>query len=383
MSQSKPARFAFLSLYLGGAVVVTLAALHADEKAAPPATHVVAVTPLSHAVEEMASAARSWWASLTPEEQAKAYFEFNDENRFDWHFIPRERKGLAYKDMTSAQRALAVAFLSSGLSTRGFMQAETIMSLDQILKEMEAGPPKTPYRDPENYSFTLFGKPGGTTPWGWRVEGHHLSLNFTIVDGKTVGGGPVFFGSNPAEVREGPRKGLRVLAYEDDAGFALMKLLTDDQKKKTNFEYTDPKNPNQHVPGEIITSHLRKPNPGPPVGLAFADMTEPQRKLATELVEFYAYRLRPELALDDLAKIDKAGWDKVHFAWAGSTTPGEPHYYRLHGPTFLVEFDDTQNKANHIHTVWRDAANDFGEDLLKEHYQAAAKDESHGHDAAK
>ena len=363
--------------------MVTLAALHADEGGAPKAAPTAAAAPLAHAAGEMAAAAQNWWNALTPEEQARAHFEFGNANRFDWHFIPRERKGLPYKDMNSAQRALAVAFLSSGLSTRGFMQAETIMSLDQILKEMEAGPPKTPLRDPENYSFTIFGTPGEIATWGWRVEGHHLSLNFTIVDGKTVVGGPVFLGSNPAEVREGPRKGLRVLAREDDAGFEMMKSLTDEQKKKAHFEYTDPKNPAIHVPGEIITSNARKANPGPPVGLAFADMTDAQKKAAAELVEFYAHRLRFELASDDVAKIEKAGWDKVHFAWAGSTTPGEPHYYRLHGPTFLVEFDDTQNKANHIHTVWRDSANDFGEDILKEHYQAAAGDAGHGHDAVK
>ncbi|HET6246360.1 MAG TPA: DUF3500 domain-containing protein [Tepidisphaeraceae bacterium] len=298
MSQSKKARLALASVYLGGAVLVTLAALRADDGVRPKTTLPAPQTTseMGHAAHEMVWAAQNWWASLSPDEQAKARFEFNDDNRFDWHFIPRVRKGLAYKDMNSAQRALAVAFLSSGLSTRGFMQAETIMSLDEILKEMEPGPPKTPYRDPENYSFTIFGTPGEKATWGWRVEGHHLSLNFTIVGGKTVVGGPVFFGSNPAEVREGPRKGLRVLAREDDAGFEMMKLLTEEQKKKVNFEYTDPRNPFVHVPGEIITSNLRKPNPGPPVGLAYADMTAAEKKLISELVEYYANRLRPEMA---------------------------------------------------------------------------------------
>ena len=264
--------------------------------------------------------------------------------------------------MDSAQRALAVAFLSTGLSTRGFIQAETIMSLDQILKEMEPGPPKTPARDPENYSFTVFGTPGEKSTWGWRVEGHHLAMSFTIVDGNTVVGGPVFFGTNPAEVRQGPRKGLRVLALEDDAGFELIKSMSDEQKKKAIID--------EKAPKEIITGNTRKANPGPPVGVAFADMNEAQKKLATALVEHYAHRLRSELAHDDLAKIDAAGWDKVHFAWAGALAPGQPHYYRIHGPSFLAEFDDVQNMANHIHSVWRDSANDFGEDLLKEHYAA-------------
>jgi hypothetical protein len=386
MPSNKRGRVAMICLYLVAAIGVTLVALHRQTPGAaklttsdaPPAS-----MGMAFAASDMAAAAQHWWASLTSEEQARAHFDFDNANRFDWHFIPRERKGLAYKDMTSDQRALAVAFLSSGLSTRGFMQAETIMSLDAILKEMEANKPSAPHRDPENYSFTIFGTPGEKETWGWRVEGHHLSLNFTIVDGTHIVGGPVFFGSNPAEVREGARKGLRVLAQEDDLGFELMKQLTDAEKTRAHFEYTDPKDPNQHVPGEIITSNLRKPNPGEPKGLAFADMTDAQKKVATELVAYYAHRLRPELAADDLERIEKAGWDKVHFAWAGSTTPGEPHYYRLHGPTFLVEFDDTQNKANHIHTVWRDSANDFGEDLLKEHYKAAAGDAAHGHDAGK
>lgn len=317
----------------------------------------------------MTAAAQAWWNSLTPEEQAKAHFEFDNANRTDWHFIPRSRKGLPYSEMSSAQRALAVAFLASGLSTRGFIEAESIMSLDAILKELEPGPPKTPYRDPENYSYTIFGVPGGSEPWGWRVEGHHLSLNFTIIDGNHVVGGPVFFGTNPAEVRSGPRKGLRVLAVEEDAGFALINSLNDGQKKKAIIE--------AKAPREIITGNTRKSNPGAPVGVAFSELNEAQKKAARSLVEYYAHRLRGELADDDLAKIEKSGWDAVHFAWAGALAPGEGHYYRLHGPSFLVEFDNTQNNANHIHTVWRDSANDFGEDLLKEHYAA------HLHDASK
>jgi hypothetical protein len=377
MSQPKRVRFAFVSIYLAGAVVVTLAALHAGEKgrAVPKAAESAGApsAPLARAAGEMALAAQNWFAALTPDQQAKARFEFDNENRFDWHFIPRERKGLAYKDMDSAGRALAVALLSSGLSNRAFMQAETIMSLDAILKAMEPGPPKTPYRDPENYSFTLFGTPGEKSTWGWRVEGHHLSVNFTIVDGKTVVSGPVFFGTNPAEVRDGARKGLRVLAAEDDLGHELIVSLNDEQKKKAIIDATAPK--------EIITGNSRKANPGPPVGVAFADLTDGQKKMLTDLVDYYAHRLRPEMAADDMDKIATAGWDKVHFAWAGSTTPGEGHYYRLHGPTFLVEFDDSQNNANHVHTVWRDSANDFGEDLLKEHYEAHVQDPAHGHDA--
>jgi hypothetical protein len=258
---------------------------------------------------------------------------------------------------------LAVAFLSSGLSSRGLMQAESIMSLEQILKDIEAGPPKTPARDPENYSFTLFGTPGAKT-WAWRVEGHHFAMNITIVDGKPVAG-PVFFGVNPAEVRDGPRKGLRILAHEEDLAFILVNSLTDDQKKTAVIDAKAPK--------EMISGNQRKADPGQPVGITFANLNDVQKKQLVELTEIYAHRLRPELAADDLEKINQTGWEKVHFAWAGAFAPGEPHYFRIHGPTFLAEFDSVQG-ANHIHSVWRDSANDFGEDLLKTHYAAHAHD---------
>lgn len=324
---------------------------------------------MERASANMAMAAQNFWAALTPELQSKAGFPFDNEERFNWHFIPRERKGITWNDMSPAQQALAHAFLASGLSQSGYEKAVTIMSLDQILKDIEQG--KGPRRDPNNYAFSIFGTPGDHNTWGWRVEGHHLSLNFTISNGHAVAG-PVFFGSNPAEVRDGPRKGLRVLGVEDDLGRELIKSLDDEQRKKAIIETTAPK--------EIITGNSRKANPGPPVGIPAGELNPQQKKLLMTLVENYAYRLRPELADQDLAKIDKAGFENIHFAWAGGLEPGEGHYYRLHGPTFLVEFDNTQNNANHVHTVWRDSANDFGEDLLKEHYAEHANDPDHGHD---
>lgn len=324
---------------------------------------------MQRAATEMAEAALNFWNALSPELQAKCKFPFDDNQRFDWHFIPRERKGITWNDMTPAQQALGHAFLASGLSSRGYRQAESIMSLDQILKDLEQG--KGPLRDPNNYAFTVFGTPSEHGTWGWRLEGHHLSLTFTIVDGHAVAG-PTFFGTNPAAVLDGPRKGLRVLAVEEDLGRELGKSLTPEQQKIAIYD--------TKAPRDIITSNSRKADPGPPVGLKAGDMTAAQQKLLMTLVENYAYRLRPELADEDLVKISKAGFKEIHFAWAGSVEAGEPHYYRLHGPTFLVEFDNTQNNANHIHTVWRDAANDFGEDLLKSHYEKHASDAEHGHD---
>jgi hypothetical protein len=324
---------------------------------------------MRRASQEMAQAALNFWAALTPEQKAKCSFPFASEERFDWHFIPRERKGITWNDMTPAQQALAHAFLASGLSNRGYQQVETIVSLEQVLKEIEQG--GGPERDAGNYAFCVFGTPGESAAWGWRFEGHHLSITITIVNGHAVGG-PVFFGTNPATVLDGPRKGLRVLAVEEDLGRELVKSLSPEQATTAIYD--------ARAPRDIITANSRKADPGTPVGLVAGEMTAAQQRLLMTLVENYAYRLRNELADDDLAKIGAADFKKIYFAWAGGTEPGQPHYYRLHGPTFLVEYDNVQNNANHVHTVWRDAANDFGEDLLKAHYDGHASAAEHDHD---
>jgi hypothetical protein len=309
---------------------------------------------------DMADAAKAFWQSLTPDQQKTAGYKFDDAERFDWHFIPKPRKGLTIKDMTSAQRALAHALLASGMSQKGYVKAVTIMSLDQVLKDMEQG--KGPTRDPELYYFTIFGQPGDHQTWGWRVEGHHVSLNFTIVNGKGVAATPAFLGANPAEVREGPRKGLRILGEEEDMGRKLIKSLNDDQRKTAVFE--------KEAPKDIVTSNARKAMIKDPVGIPYSQLNDEQKHLLVELVGDYADRHRPDIAANDLKRINAAGWDKVLFAWAGGLEPGEKHYYRVQGPTFLIEFDNTQNNANHIHSVWRDmTGDDFGEDLLLEHYQ--------------
>ena len=344
-------RARFLSLALVTSMFTGV--LPAREKPDTPST-----VPTARAVAEMAEAANNFWVSLTPEQQEKAGFKFEDDQRLDWHFIPKARKGLTIKEMTPAQRDLAYAFLSSGVSHKGFMQAVTIMSLDEILKTVENG--KGPLRDPENYFFSVFGKPGGSEPWGWRVEGHHLSLNFTIVDGKAVGVGPAFFGSNPAEVREGPRKGLRILGPEEDLGRALVKSLNDEQKKAAIYTATAPK--------DIISFNALHAMRNEEGGIAYAKLDEGQKKALVELVRDYADRMRGDVAADDFARITAAGWDNVKFAWAGGVERGEGHYYRVQGPTFLIEYDNTQNNANHVHSVWRDMTRDWGEDLLGKHY---------------
>ncbi len=321
-----------------------------------------ALSSPAHGVgEEMAEAANNWLATLTPEQKAKAVFELKDDERLNWHFIPRERKGLPIKEMASEQRALAQALLSTGLSNRGYFKASTIMSMEQILRDMEQG--KGPVRDPERYFFSIFGKPVDHGNWGWRVEGHHIALNFTIA-GDDVAVTPNFMGSNPGEVREGPRKGLRVLGVEEDLARTLVKSLNDDQKKIAIYT--------NKAPSEIITGADRKAHVLDPHGISMKELNGDQKQMLLAVIQEYVDRARGEIADKEFAEIKNTAPEKIYFAWAGSTERGEGHYYRVQGPEFLIEYDNTQNNANHVHAVWRDLKNDFGEDILRKHY-----DESH------
>jgi hypothetical protein len=311
-------------------------------------------------VPAMAAAADAWLDSLDDPQKAKAIFTFDNDERKDWHFIPKERNGLTIKEMRPEQRALAQALLNSGLSHKGYAKAVTIMSLERILWELENHAEK---RDPEKYHFSIFGDPTKDKTWGWRVEGHHLSANFTIIDGRIVAGTPSFMGANPGKVMEGPRKDLRVLGEEEDLGRALMTALPEGQRKKALIA--------TEAPAEVITAAERKVSALEAVGIPFGELAEAQKEQLWGIIEAYVGRIREELAAEDLNHIRDAGLDGILFAWAGSIEVGQPHYYRVQGPTFLLEFDNTQNGANHPHAVWRDFANDFGEDLLRKHYDAA------------
>lgn len=312
------------------------------------------------AVDEMAAAANTFLESLQPGQAEKASFKLKDDERQNWHFIPKARKGLPIKEMTEEQRPLAMKLLRSGLSDHGYRKATTVISLETILRELE-GPNSRMTRDPELYYLSIFGKPDAKGTWGWRVEGHHLSVNFTIVNGQYVAGTPSFFGSNPAEVRQGPHKGTRALADEEDTGRQLVKTLTAQQREQAIFDKTAPK--------DIFTMAERRVQPLEQKGIAAAKLDGEQKATLLRLIQAYLGRNRPDLAREDLRKIQEAGVDKIYFAWAGATEKGQGHYYRVQGPTFLLEYDNTQNNANHIHAVWRDFENDFGEDLLKKHYQ--------------
>ena len=315
----------------------------------------------------MSGAANKWLAALTPEQKQKAVFAFDSEERLKWHFIPNEmfaRNGLTFKEMTEPQRTLARDLLKTGLSVRGYQTASAIMELEKILLAKEGGV-RFP-RDHEMYRISVFGAPGDKTAWGWRLEGHHISLRFDVVGGSATSSTPAFLGSNPAEVRtEVPGaapKGTRVLAGEEDAARALLDTLDAAQKTTATIPGA--------APGDILTMILPKVESLSPGGIRAADLNKAQREKLMLLIDVYAGLMAPDVAAERMDRMKKAGLDNITFAWAGETEKGKKHYYRVQGPSFLIEYDNTQNDGNHIHSVWRDFNGDFGRDLLREHLKS-------------
>jgi hypothetical protein len=311
---------------------------------------------------QMTASAEAFLASLEPEQRALAVMAFDDPKRLDWHFIPKpERKGLQVKDMTDPQRKLAHRLLASTLSQVGYDKAETIMRLEAILRELEKSRADGPVRDPERYYFTLFGEPTPQGTWGLSVEGHHLSLNFVVNDGELAATTPTFFGANPAEVRNPAgtdfEPGFRVLKPEEDLGFQLLAALAPEQKDKALIA--------EMAPADLRGAGEPQAPDTSPEGLPAAEMTEDQVKLLWDLLGAYCANVPQEIGEARLDRVAVEGIEKVFFAWAGASEPGIGHYYRIQGPTFLVEFVNTQpdaegNPANHIHSFWRDTAGDFG-----------------------
>jgi len=288
--------------------------------------------------------------SLSKNQSEKAVFAFDSPERLNWHFIPRDRLGIAIKELTPEQRALAFGLISTGVGGGGYLKATTIMSLEQILQEIEQG--KGPVRDPERYFLTIFGTPSDWGKWGWRVEGHHLSLNFLLEDGKVIAATPTFFGANPGEVRQGPRQGLRTLADREDTALRLVQALDGNQKKTA---VVSPK-----APKEIRAAGTPQPPTDSAPGIAYIDLTGNQRELLRALVESYSSDMLDEVAKAWLDEIRRAGPEGIKFSWSDPADRTQPHAYRVQGPTFLIEFNNTQNGANHIHSVWRNMLGDFG-----------------------
>ncbi|MFN3648709.1 MAG: DUF3500 domain-containing protein [Armatimonadota bacterium] len=324
-----------------------------------------AVAQDAQPAETMAGAARKLLSTLEPAQRQKASFSFSSDERLNWHFIPRERKGVSLKEMNAAQRTAALDLLNAGLSESGYQKVGTIRDLEKILLAQEKG--SGPVRDPELYFFQVFGEPTDGGTWGWRYEGHHCSLNWTVVKGKTVASSPQFLGTNPAEVRVdvagAPAKGTRVLRAEEDLARSLVKSLSEEQRAKAVISAT--------APNDILTSAERKAAIQEDKGIGVPELTQEQRGILLQLIREYANTQAPALARERLQKIRAAGPDKIKFAWMGGIEKDQPHYYRVQGSTFLIEYDNTQNNANHVHSVWRDFNGDFGMDLLAMHYQAS------------
>ena len=316
----------------------------------------------------MASAANAFVNSLSPEQRQKATFPFESNERLHWNFIPSEafpRNGLLLKDMNENQRKLVHDLLKSALSQRGYLTATAIMDLESTLGDLErrvresGRGAESMVRDPLKYYVSVFGTPSTKNTWGWRVAGHHVSLHFTVVNGNLIASSPTFFGSNPAEVREGPKKGLRILGDQEDAARDLLMALNDSQRAKAIIQNV--------ALNEIVTTNKLDISPLSPAGIPAAEMTPPQREMLMKVVNIYISKMVDDIAADRTAKLQKAGVDKIAFAWAGETERGKKHYYRIQGPTFLIEHDNSQNDGNHVHSVWRDFNGDFGRDLLREH----------------
>ncbi len=316
----------------------------------------------------MAKHATAFLDSLSADQKAKAALPFEGEERLRWHFIPNEmfpRKGLMIKDMNETQRRLAHDLLRSGLSARGYTKVTSIIELEDVLKVIEAGGRFA--RNKEEYLFTVFGTPAAKGRWGWRVEGHHISLRFAVVDGAVSGdvsSSPMFLGTNPAEVQDGEKKGLRILAEEEDAARAFVMSLPADLQKQAIT--------NAVAPNDILTMNKNDITPLPDQGVAYALLPAKQQALLLRVIEVYAGNMETELAAARMARIKKAGLEKIRFAWQGEIERGKKHYYSVQGPTFLIEYDNTQNNGNHIHSVWRDFNGDFGRDILRDHLKAMA-----------
>lgn len=310
-----------------------------------------------------AHAANAFLGSLSADRRATTQFKLDGPERFDWHFVPKARVGASLLELDDAQSELVGPLLATALSPEGLLSARSIIKHENILRrvETERGLDAS-RRDPGLYYTAIFGKPAATAPWAWRFEGHHLSLNVTQVPGNPPLVGPVFMGANPATVPTGPQTGFRLLAAEEDLGRALIKLLPEERRKVALIRGT--------AFSEILTNNDREVKLEM-AGLPASEMSADERQQLRALVELYVGRLVEPSARAVLLRLDRAGFENLRFAWAGGLEPGQPHYYRVHGPTLLIEYDDTQNDANHIHTVYRDLQHDFGGDALRAHYRGA------------
>jgi hypothetical protein len=315
------------------------------------------------AVAAMAAAAGAFLEQLPAELRAKAAFALTDAEHRRWGFVPAAYPGVQLGELDGEQEEAAHALLRAGLSARGYDKAIAIVQLEDVLRELESRPDRVAtHRDRGRYAVAVFGEPSASGTWSWRVQGHHVSLRFFVVQGRFAGCTPAFLGSNPHELRTGPARGKRVLGAEEDLARALLLLCDDAQRRAAVID--------ERAPADILLGPGRAADSlGAPVGLSWAAMSEGQRAVLWRLIGEFAHNLRAEFAERELLRIEAAGPDAIHFAWCGGVERGEGHYYRIHGPQFVIEYDNTQDGANHVHTVWRDLERDFGGDVLRQHLE--------------
>jgi hypothetical protein len=310
--------------------------------------------------QDLSAIANTFLDLLDTEQKSKAQYSLDDKERFNWNFVPIQRNGVCFRTFTPEQRAAGLAMLRASLSEQGYKKANSIMELENVLREIEGRSLSDNYRDPLNYYITIFGTPSKEKPWGWRMEGHHLAINFSSVKNKIGSSTPTFWGSNPGIVPKGEEKGKEILKLETDLGFELCNSFSAEQKKKAVLA--------ENAYPEITMTNKVKAQSIEPAGLAYREMNASQQKLFLRLLEVFIRNYQLDFSNKLMAKIEKAGIENLSFGWAGGFSPGPGNYYRIQGPMLLIEYDNTQNNANHVHTAVRDLTNDFAEDILKEHY---------------
>ncbi len=319
-------------------------------------------------------------ATLTTDELTKTTFPFTDSLRRKWTNLPTgmvPRAGIGYGTLSDKSRLAFHRVLSALLSSQGYLKVNSIMALDDILNTLYQQAFDDGKIDQKtlgmmqglkwahgNFYISVWGKPQGKDPWGLDFGGHHLALNVTVT-GSTVGVSPLFYGTDPSEVKSGKYAGLRVLSKEEDYGFLLINALSANQQAKAILK--------QDVPKDIITSPQASQRITSYYGIPAGDFDENQKSILTMLLQEYIHNFEHQTAHRLYDKLLKSGIDKVYFAWVGSLDSNKPHYYIINAPDFLIEYDNVgfQNDGNHIHAILREKGNDFGDDLLKQHYLEA------------
>lgn len=329
-------------LALAGLVIVTMGALLVARN--------FQETP---SADKMAKAANAFLEGLPAEQKQQATFGFDDKERLNWHFIPRERKGLPIRDLTDADKQRAHALIASGLSESGYSQALDIMSLEEVLYLLEEGERemRRERRHPEKYYISIFGEPKNQGNWGWRVEGHHLSLNYAISNGKVVSSTPEFYGANPGLIDAGPGRSIRVLGTEEDLARQILKLCNEEQQKLAWIA--------KEAPDDLRGGGEQQPVVTKPVGLPVSKMSADQKKLLQDLLSEYLKNMPADVEKARRDRINQSGLENTYFAWWGSSEPNERHNYVIQGKTFIIEYNNTQNSANHVHSMWRNIDGDF------------------------